>query len=72
MPHDIDNMVHWHEPKPGEKAGYGRFDLPKSDYDQFMESDGIPIVRGVEKPDRIVSPIFKLFGCKIYRFSPSL
>ena len=47
MPHDIDNMVHWHEPKPGEKAGYGRFDLPKSDYDQFMESDGIPIVRGV-------------------------
>ena len=47
MPHDIDNMVHWHEPKPGEKAGYGRFDLPKSDYDQFIESDGIPIVRGV-------------------------
>lgn len=47
MPHDLDGMVHWHEPKSGERAGFGRFGRPATDYDRFMESEGIPIVRGV-------------------------
>ncbi len=47
MPHDLDGMVHWHEPKRGERAGFGKFGQPLSDYDKFMESEGIPIFRGI-------------------------
>lgn len=45
--HELNGMVHWHEPKSGERAGFGKFDQPKSDYDRFMESEGLPIFRGV-------------------------
>ena len=47
MPHDMEGAVHWHEPKRDEKAGFGKFGQPLSDYDKFMESEGIPIFRGV-------------------------
>jgi len=43
-------MVHWHEPKSGERAGFGKFDQPMSDYDRFMESVGLPVFRGVRHP----------------------
>lgn len=47
MPHDMDESVHWHEPVRGERAGYGKFGQPQSDYDKFMESEGIPVFRGI-------------------------
>ena len=47
MPHDMDGAVHWHEPARGERAGYGKFGQPLSDYDKFMESENIPIFRGI-------------------------
>ncbi len=47
MPHDMDGAVHWHEPKRGERAGFGKFGQPQSDYDKFMEAEGIPVFRGI-------------------------
>ncbi len=47
MPHDMDGALHWHEPVKGERAGFGRFGQPQSDYDRFMEEDGVPVFRGV-------------------------
>ncbi|MBX2838351.1 MAG: cupin [Gammaproteobacteria bacterium] len=44
--HDLVGKVHWHEPTKG-RAGYGKFLQPKSDYDQFMEDDGLPVFRGL-------------------------
>jgi quercetin dioxygenase-like cupin family protein len=45
--HDTPAEVHWHEPKPGENAGYGRFKRQPLPYDSFMESEGVPIYRGI-------------------------
>ncbi len=45
--HELNGAVHWHEPKTEERAGFGKFAQPKSDYDKFMEADGLPIFRGV-------------------------
>ncbi len=39
--------VHWHEPRAEERAGFGKFGQPLSDYDKWMEADGIPIYRGI-------------------------
>jgi quercetin dioxygenase-like cupin family protein len=47
MPHDITGAGHWHEPTGGKKAGYGKFERPKSPYDLFMDSEGIPIFRDI-------------------------
>ena len=41
------SMVHWHEPLKEERAGHSRFGQPKTDYDKFMESEGITIFRGL-------------------------
>lgn len=45
--HDVTGKVHWHEPTKGDRAGFGKFGQPLSDYDQFMEADGIPVFRGL-------------------------
>ena len=45
--HDTPDQVHWHEPKAGENAGYGKFLRKPMPYDNFMESEGIPIYRGI-------------------------
>ena len=45
--HDTPNETHWHEPKAGEKAGYGRFKRKPLPYDLFMEEEGVPVYRGV-------------------------
>src|SRR5262249_49936480 len=45
--HDTPDQVHWHEPKAGENAGYGKFLRKPMPYDSFMESEGIPIYRGI-------------------------
>ena len=47
MPHDLSEQSHWHEPKTGENAGYGTFRRMKMPYDEFMESEGVPIYRGI-------------------------
>ena len=45
--HDTTDQVHWHEPKAGENAGFGKFLRKPMPYDSFMESEGIPIYRGI-------------------------
>ncbi len=45
--HEVTDKSHWHEPSGGRKAGFGDFGRPKTPYDLFMESEGIPIFRGV-------------------------
>lgn len=47
MPHDADGVVHWHEPKAGENAGFGKFERAPSNYDRFMEQEGIPVYRDI-------------------------
>jgi oxalate decarboxylase/phosphoglucose isomerase-like protein (cupin superfamily) len=47
MHDDMSGLVHWHEPIKEERAGHGRFGQPQSDYDKFMEADGIPVFRGL-------------------------
>ena len=45
--HEITGQVHWHEPSGCKRAGFGKFDRPKTPYDLFMESEGIPIFRDI-------------------------
>ena len=47
MAHDEPGSVHWHEPKAGENAGYGRFKRAAMPYDRFMEAEGVPVFRGI-------------------------
>jgi quercetin dioxygenase-like cupin family protein len=47
MPHDEPDQKHWHEPKAGENAGYGKFKRKPLPYDLFMESEGVPVYRGI-------------------------
>lgn len=46
MPHD-DPGGHWHEPKAGENAGFGKFKRVAMPYDRFMEDEGVPCYRGI-------------------------
>jgi quercetin dioxygenase-like cupin family protein len=45
--HDITEQNHWHEPKAGENAGFGTFKRKAMPYDLFMESEGVPVYRGI-------------------------
>lgn len=36
---------HWSEPQQGTRAGFGKFKKLATPYDQFMESEGIPVFR---------------------------
>src|SRR5947209_14109495 len=45
--HDSPGEVHWHEPKAGENAGYGKFPRKPMPYDTFMEAEGVPVYRGI-------------------------
>jgi hypothetical protein len=45
--HDTPDQVHWHEPKAGENAGLGIFKRPQMPYDRFMETEGVPVYRGI-------------------------
>jgi hypothetical protein len=47
MPHDAITQEHWHEPKSGEIAGFGKFGRPAMPYDAFMQAEGIPVYRGL-------------------------
>jgi mannose-6-phosphate isomerase-like protein (cupin superfamily) len=48
MPHDVTGQGHWHEPT-GEKAkaGFGTFKRVATPYDEFMESEGLPVFRDI-------------------------
>ena len=45
--HDRPDQVHWHEPKAGENAGFGKFQRKPMPYDNFMEAEGVPVFRGI-------------------------
>ncbi len=45
--HDLTDKSHWHEPSGEKRAGFGTFKRPVTPYDAFMESEGIPIFRGL-------------------------
>ena len=45
--HEIAGQVHWHEPSGFKRAGFGKFGRPKTPYDLFMESEGIPVYRDI-------------------------
>ena len=47
MPHDAPGQVHWHEPTGTKRAGFGKFGRPATPYDKFIESEGIPVFRGI-------------------------
>jgi quercetin dioxygenase-like cupin family protein len=57
-------LFEWSEPKPGEKAGFGKWKNPKSPYDLFMEAQGIPIHRdiGVHKVQDLPLEPWKRLG----------
>jgi mannose-6-phosphate isomerase-like protein (cupin superfamily) len=45
--HDASDATSWQEPAGGKRAGFGKFGQPKTDYDKFMESEGVPVFRGI-------------------------
>src|SRR5215813_2525922 len=57
-------LFDWHAPKPGEKAGFGKWKNPKSPYDLFIEAQGIPIHRdiGVHKVQDLPLTPWKRLG----------
>ena len=44
--HEVSSE-HWHEPEGRKNAGYGAWKRPNTPYDDWMESQGIPIFRGI-------------------------
>ena len=60
-----EDLFDWHEPSPREKAGFGKWQVPKSPYDQFIDAQGISVYRdiGVHKiQDLPLSPWKRLGG----------
>jgi quercetin dioxygenase-like cupin family protein len=59
-----EEPLDWHEPKVGEKAGFGKWKNPKSPYDLFIEAQGIPIHRdiGVHKIQNLPLVPWKRLG----------
>jgi quercetin dioxygenase-like cupin family protein len=57
-------LTHWHEPTGGKRAGFGKFGRPKTPYDNFMESEGIPVFRdiGVSKVQNLPLAPWKRTG----------
>src|SRR5262249_27479902 len=64
--HELTGRTHWHEPTGNDRAGFGEFGRPKTPYDLFMESEGIPIYRdiGVSKVQNLPLAPWKRLGGK--------
>src|SRR6516165_4113536 len=64
--HELTGRTHWHEPTGNNRAGFGEFGRPKTPYDIFMESEGIPIFRdiGVDKVQNLPLAPWKRLGGK--------
>src|SRR6201998_3135825 len=62
--HEIAGQVHWHEPSGFKRAGFGKFGRPKTPYDLFMESEGVPVYRdiGVSKVQNLPLAPWKRLG----------
>jgi quercetin dioxygenase-like cupin family protein len=46
--HDVTGRLkHWHEPKAGERAGFGKWGRVKTPYDEFMDAEGVPCFRDI-------------------------
>ena len=62
--HEVAGKTHWHEPTGGKRAGFGKFGRPKTPYDLFMESEGIPVFRdiGVSKVQNLPLAPWKRLG----------
>src|SRR6202451_2259530 len=62
--HEITGQVHWHEPSGFKRAGFGKFNRPKTPYDLFMEADDIPVYRdiGVSKVQNLPLQPWKRMG----------
>jgi quercetin dioxygenase-like cupin family protein len=62
--HDVPGQTQWHEPTGGKRAGFGKFGRPKTPYDNFMESEGIPVFRdiGVSKVQNLPLAPWKRTG----------
>jgi mannose-6-phosphate isomerase-like protein (cupin superfamily) len=62
--HELTGRTHWHEPTGNNRAGFGEFGRPKTPYDLFMESEGIPIYRdiGVNKVQNLPLAPWKRLG----------
>src|SRR5213082_1967345 len=63
--HELTGRTHWHEPTGNDRAGFGAFGRPKTPYDLFMETEGIPIFRdiGVSKVQNLpLAPWQRLGG----------
>ena len=62
--HEITGQVHWHEPSGFKRAGFGKFNRPKTPYDLFMEFEEIPIYRdiGVSKVQNLPLQPWKRMG----------
>src|SRR6201993_2819668 len=62
--HELTGRTHWHEPTGVNRAGFGEFGRPKTPYDLFMESEGIPIFRdiGVSKVQNLPLTPWKRLG----------
>src|ERR687898_3667428 len=57
-------LFEWREPKADGKAGFGKWENPKSPYDRFIEAKGIPIHReiGVHKVQNLPLMPWKRLG----------
>jgi mannose-6-phosphate isomerase-like protein (cupin superfamily) len=66
MPHDLpEDHQHWREPTDNKtKSGFGTFTRPNMPYDDWMESQDIPIFRGlgVRKCQDLPLEPWKLYG----------
>ena len=64
--HELTGRTHWHEPTGDNRAGFGEFGRPKTPYDLFMESEGIPIYRdiGVSKVQNLPLAPWRRMGGK--------
>jgi quercetin dioxygenase-like cupin family protein len=62
--HEITGQVHWHEPSGFKRAGFGKFNRPKTPYDLFMEAEEIPVYRdiGVSKVQNLPLVPWKRMG----------
>ena len=47
MPHENERQEHWHDPAKDKNAGYGAWERPNTPYDDYMETQEIPIFRGI-------------------------
>src|SRR5262249_35789285 len=62
--HDVPGQTHGQEPAYGQRAGFGKFGRPKTPYDSFMESEGVPVFRdiGVSKVQNLPLAPWKRTG----------